>query len=61
VSGQLDVTAVLPPGKEPPVRIVKKAGWAPEPVWSAWSREKSLTPVGNRTQAVQPVDSHYTD
>jgi hypothetical protein len=24
----------LPPGKGPPVPIVQKAGWAPEPVWT---------------------------
>jgi hypothetical protein len=24
----------LPPGKEPPVPIVREAGWAPEPVWT---------------------------
>jgi hypothetical protein len=35
VSGQRHApAALLPPGKEPPVPIVKEAGWAPEPVWT---------------------------
>jgi hypothetical protein len=35
VSGQRHAPAALyPPGKGPPVPIVQKAGWAPEPVWT---------------------------
>jgi hypothetical protein len=30
----------LPPGKESPVPIAEEAGWAPEPVWKLWRREK---------------------
>jgi hypothetical protein len=37
-------------------------GWvAPEPVWTLWSREKSVFPAENRTLAIQPVARHYTD
>jgi hypothetical protein len=32
VNVQLHAPAALPPVKEPPVPIVKEAGWAPEPV-----------------------------
>jgi hypothetical protein len=31
------------------------AGWAPEQVWTLWSREKSLVPAGNQTPAIQPI------
>jgi hypothetical protein len=34
----------FPPGKEPSVPIAKEVGWTPEPVWTLWSREKSLCP-----------------
>jgi hypothetical protein len=33
------------PGKVPPVPIVQKAGWAPEPVWTQKLEEKSLLPL----------------
>jgi hypothetical protein len=42
-------TALLPPGKVPPVPIVQEAGWAPEPVWTQWIEEKSFAPAGDRT------------
>jgi hypothetical protein len=47
-------------GNEPPVPIGWEAGWAPEPVYTLWKREKSCT-AGNQTWAVQPVAHHYTD
>jgi hypothetical protein len=44
VSGQLLApAALLHPGKGPPVPIVQKAGWAPEPVWTQRLEEKSLS------------------
>jgi hypothetical protein len=39
----------LPPGKGPPVPIVQKAGWAPEPVWTQRLEEKSAASAGDRT------------
>jgi hypothetical protein len=54
-SGQLHASAALPAGKRDP-GTYWTGGWvAPQPVWTLWSREKSLTPSGNRT----PAD-HYT-
>jgi hypothetical protein len=35
--------------------------WAPEPVWTRQSREKSVALAGNRTPALQPVTSGYSD
>jgi hypothetical protein len=35
----------LPPGENPQT----PTGWALKAVWTIWSREKSLTPTGNRT------------
>jgi hypothetical protein len=40
VSEQLHSQAALPPRKEHPVFIRYEAGWAPEPVWTRWQREK---------------------
>jgi hypothetical protein len=54
-SGQLHAPGSFTPRKEPQVLIGKEAGWAPEPVWTTWSREKSIAPAGNRTLAVQPL------
>jgi hypothetical protein len=56
VSGQLYAPAALPPGEEPPVPIGYEAGWAPEPVWTLWSREKSIAPAGDWTPAAQPTE-----
>jgi hypothetical protein len=41
--------------------IEYKAGWAPEPVWTTWRREKSYTYRGSKFDllAVQPVASRY--
>jgi hypothetical protein len=38
----------------------QEAGWAPEPIWTLWSTEKSLAPSGNWTTAVQLLARHYT-
>jgi hypothetical protein len=53
--------ALYPPGKGPPVPIGQEAVWAPEPVWTQRLEEKSSACVGDRTQVVQSVVSHYTD
>jgi hypothetical protein len=50
----------LPPGKEPPVPIGYKAGWAPEPVWTQGLEEKSSAPVRDRIPIVLPIVRHYT-
>jgi hypothetical protein len=42
-SGQLHIPAALPPGKELPVPIREEAGWALEPVWMLWRKEKSVS------------------
>jgi hypothetical protein len=49
VSGQLHDPAALPPGKDPLVPTGQEAGWAPEPFWTRWFREKFRVPAGNRT------------
>jgi hypothetical protein len=64
VSGQLHIPEVLLSGKGPPLPIGEEAAWAPEPVWTLWSREESLASAGNRIQIPQslsPYHSHYTD
>jgi hypothetical protein len=59
VSGQLHALVSLPTEREPPVPIVLETEWAPEPVRTLWSREKSL--VENWTPAVHPVLRLYAD
>jgi hypothetical protein len=55
VIGQLHALAALPLEKESLLPIGYEVGWAPEPVRTLWSKEKSLAPAGTRTPAVQPV------
>jgi hypothetical protein len=54
--------STLRPGRinprKDPVFIVKKAGWAPGPVWRG---AEYLDPPGFDSRTVQPVASHYTD
>jgi hypothetical protein len=38
---------LFPPGKEPPVPIGQEVGWVPKPIWTLWTREKSLASAGN--------------
>jgi hypothetical protein len=45
VSGQLHISAALPPGKEPAVPIAQEARWAPEPV---------CAPAGIQTPTPRP-------
>jgi hypothetical protein len=42
VSGQLHTANALPPGKEPSVSIRQEDGWALEPSWTMWRREKDF-------------------
>jgi hypothetical protein len=35
------------PGKEPPVPTEEKVGWAPEPIYTLWKREKYLASAWN--------------
>jgi hypothetical protein len=58
VSGQLHAPAALPPGKVHPPPIGQEAGWAPEPVWTLWRREKSYT-CQEWNPAFQPVAHRY--
>jgi hypothetical protein len=47
--------------KSPPPPIGLEAGWAPEPAWTLWSREKFLAPTRNRTPAVQRAARRYAE
>jgi hypothetical protein len=50
-------------GEIAPVPIGQETGWAPEPVWTTWRREKSrpYRDPNSDSSAVQPVVSRYTD
>jgi hypothetical protein len=41
MSDRLHAPTALSPEKQPPVPIGQKAKWAPEPVWTLWTKEKS--------------------
>jgi len=58
VSGQLHALAALPPAS-----IGKEAGWAPEPAWTQWGREKFPAPAGNQppNPIFQLIASHHTN
>jgi hypothetical protein len=60
VSDQLHTPVVISLGKEQPVFIGWEAGWALEPTWTLWRREKFLASVGNQTTAFQLITSGYT-
>jgi hypothetical protein len=49
VSGQLHAPVALPPGKQLLAATGKEFGWAPEPVWTRWWREKFPVPAETRT------------
>jgi hypothetical protein len=61
VTGPLHAPATLLPGNSPKVPIELEVLWAPKPVWTLWSKEKSVALGRNRTPAVYPVDRRYTD
>jgi len=52
VNGQIYDPTALTPGKETPVQIGRKAGWAPEPVWTRWRRERNLCPCRESSPGV---------
>jgi hypothetical protein len=54
VSGQRHTPAALYP-QDP---LDRKAGWAPQPVWTQGLEEESSAPVGDWTPIVQPVVKH---
>jgi hypothetical protein len=47
LSGQLHFPAACNQEKELPVPFEQEVRLAPEPVWTLWSREKSLASAGN--------------
>jgi hypothetical protein len=57
VSGQLHSPATLPLGWETLGPTEEEDGWAPEPVWTQWQRQKNPTiaSAGKWTLAIQPV------
>jgi hypothetical protein len=61
MSGQFRASTSLTSEKESPIPIVQEDGWALEPVWSLWRREKYLAFAGNWTPVVQLVARRYTD
>jgi hypothetical protein len=47
----------LPQGKDPPVSIAQKAGWASELVWTQRLEEKSFAPAEDRTPIARSSSS----
>jgi len=52
VSGQLRLSAALPPGKERQLATEQEAVWTPEPIWTVCIKDKSVAPAGNPVQHV---------
>jgi hypothetical protein len=50
-----------PMGKGAPVPIGQETGWAPDPIWTLMSKEKSIATAQKRTPDVQLVARHYID
>jgi hypothetical protein len=50
VSDQVHTLTALDTVKEPLVPSREEAGWAPQPVWMFWRKEKSLIPVRIQSQ-----------
>jgi hypothetical protein len=51
----------LPSGEGPPVPIVQKAGWTPEPVWMQRLKEKFSAFVRDWTLVIQSVIRRYNE
>jgi len=49
MSGQLHAPAALPQGEEHLAPIWWEVGWAPEPVWMLWRRQKFPATTGTST------------
>jgi hypothetical protein len=45
MSGQLHAPVAFPPGKYPPLPTEYEVWWAPELLWTLWSREIFFLPV----------------
>jgi len=53
MSGQLHEQAALHPDQEPPVPILREAGWFSEPVWTLWwKKNTTIAPAGNLTPVI---------
>ena len=63
MKSHLHDSAALFPVKEAPLPIQLKTGWAPNPVWTIWTTEKSTALTGNRMipRLTSLWPSHYTD
>jgi hypothetical protein len=46
INDQFTAPVALLQGNKPPILIGYEAGWAPEPVWTLWTRGKSLSLQG---------------
>jgi hypothetical protein len=53
ITRQLHALVGLSPGKTPQLLTGWEAGWAPDSVWTLWSRKQFIFPAGNRTLVVQ--------
>jgi hypothetical protein len=59
VSGQLQASAALLPGKETPVTTGWDAGWAPVPFWTQCRGEKFPGAAGIRTPVIRSYNPIY--
>lgn len=61
MNSQPHAPVVLPRGKEVAVPMEQEAGWAPEPMWTIWSREKSVVPaaVPNPERPAHILSHHF--
>jgi len=54
VNGHIQAPEASAPEKEQPVLIGQEAGWAPEPDWAWWQKNKSLPLLGKEPQSSRP-------